>query len=109
MWNQAVGYALKVNALMVVIVRTLQNHMSAIALQALRVIPVLQTSMNVSRTNARTMPPVSMVSPIIPVTVSKAGRVGCKCIYFISSFRELETLKIEKFTFLLRLRSFLSI
>lgn len=92
MWNQAVGYALKVNAPMVVIVRTQQNHISAIAVQALRVMAVLQTSMNVSRTSAKTMPPVSMVSPIIPVTVSKAGRVGCKCIYFLSSIRELETL-----------------
>lgn len=85
MWNQAVGYALKVNAQMVVIVRTHQNHMSAIAVQALRVMAVLQTSMNVSRTGVKTMPPVSMVSPIIPVTASKAGRVGCKCIYFLSS------------------------
>jgi hypothetical protein len=41
MWNQAVVYVSRANALMVVIVLLLKNHMSAIAVQALRVMAVL--------------------------------------------------------------------
>jgi hypothetical protein len=68
-WNQAVAYASRANVLTVVIVRPLQNRMPAIAVQALRAMAVLQISMSVSRTSARTMPPALMLSPIIHVTV----------------------------------------
>jgi hypothetical protein len=70
------------------IVRPLQNHMSATAVQALRAITVLQTLMSVSRTSARTMPPVSMASLITPVAVNRAGRDGCECVCYSCSFEE---------------------
>jgi hypothetical protein len=40
----------------------------------------------------RTTPPVSMLSPIIHVSVTKAGKVGCKCIYLLSMSGNLKLL-----------------
>jgi hypothetical protein len=84
-WKEAVSCASRMNALMVDIVLPQQNHIFATAVQAFRVMTVLQTSMSVSRMNAGTMPPVLMALLITPVTVSRAGRDGCKCTCFSSS------------------------
>jgi hypothetical protein len=85
-----VGYASRTSALMEDIVRPLQNHMPATAVQALKAMTVLQTSTSVSRTSARTMLPVSMASLITPVAVNRAGRDGCECTCFSFSVEELK-------------------
>jgi hypothetical protein len=93
-----VACALRMSALMEDIVKPLQNYITAVAVQALKALTVLQTLMSVRRISARIMLPVLMVSLITPVAVNRAGRDGCECICFSFSVEELKKMDDKKLT-----------